>query len=89
MPIELSEELRKYVELTGDGEAIAAFVCPVEGCGYRTGLGPGALRMHMLMSGDPEAPTRYDEAHGLYLKEHGRLELKTDVPLLAALPRAK
>ncbi|MFH1623341.1 MAG: hypothetical protein ABIA12_02375 [Candidatus Aenigmatarchaeota archaeon] len=46
-------------------------------------LGPGALRMHMELTGDPKAPTRHEQAHEDYLKVEGnRINLKTDVPYL-------
>ena len=49
MSLEIRDPLSKYVRLTMDEQRVERFACPVEGCGFTTKLGPGALRMHLLL----------------------------------------
>ncbi len=58
--------LREYVALTENEDKINQFKCPV--CGFRTQLGPGALRMHLLLKSDPKVESRYDPAHEEYMR---------------------
>lgn len=67
MTLNIPEHLRVYVTLTEDEEMINRFRCPV--CGYRTRLGPGALRMHLLLKSDPKVETQYDPAHEEYMRD--------------------
>ena len=67
MTLNIPEHLRVYVTLTEDEEMINRFRCPV--CGYRTRLGPGALRMHLLLKSDPKVKTQYDPAHEEYMRD--------------------
>ncbi len=79
--------MRKYCKVSDDGSSIVSFVCPVEGCDYSTRLGPGALRMHIIMKSDPDNPTRYCSVHQAFYNTHVS-ELGTDVVrYLSALPR--
>jgi len=86
MNINIPEKLKKYVKLSQDGTVIDVFKCPVPGCSYTTRLGPGAVRMHVLIKGDPMSETRYCTEHEAYLKAHeSELSLDT-VRELASFP---
>ena len=87
--LEIEADLRKYCLLKEDGTCIDKFVCPVEGCGFATKLGPGALRMHLLMKSDPNVESRYCEAHERFC--HANIhELGMDaIRLLSSLPRVR
>ena len=78
MALEIRDDLRKYCVLTEDRACIEKFVCPVEGCNFSTKLGPGALRMHLLLRSDPTIEGRYCEAHDRFCGAHGS-ELGMDV----------
>ena len=65
MTLNIPEHLRAYVTLTDEEDMINRFKCPV--CGFRTRLGPGALRMHLMLKSDPKLETRYDPAHEEYM----------------------
>lgn len=87
MALEIREDLRKYCVLNEDGTCIDKFVCPVEGCGFSTKLGPGALRMHLLLRSDPTIEGRYCEAHDSFCSSHAS-DLGMDVVrYLNTLPR--
>ena len=66
MSLIIPEHLRMYVTLTEQEDMINRFKCPV--CSFRTRLGPGALRMHLLLKSDPKVETQYDHAHEEYMK---------------------
>ncbi len=66
MSLNIPEHLRAYVTLTEEEDMINRFKCPV--CSFRTRLGPGALRMHLLLKSDPKVETQYDAAHEEYMK---------------------
>ncbi len=66
MSLNIPEHLRVYVALTEEGDSINRFKCPV--CSFRTRLGPGALRMHLLLKSDPKVETQYDHTHEEYMK---------------------
>ncbi len=70
MTLEIEANLRKYCQLTDDGSRVDKFVCPVEGCNFSTRLGPGALRMHLLMMSDSDVKSRYCEAHDRFCRAH-------------------
>jgi hypothetical protein len=89
MSLEIRDPLRKYVRLTEDGNLIERFACPVEGCGFTTKLGPGALRMHLLLKADPTKESRYSSAHEEYCRDHEE-ELGLDViRYLSRMPRVE
>jgi len=83
MSLYIPEHLRVYVTLTEEGDMINRFKCPV--CSFRTRLGPGALRMHLLLKSDPKVETQYDHAHEEYMKT-AEFSLDT-VKELAVFPR--
>jgi len=83
--INIPQELQKFVVLTPSGDHVDRFKCPVPGCDYSTRLGPGALRMHMILKADPNVPTRYDAQHEEYLKQ-GLVIDKEQVKLLGDIP---
>lgn len=83
----MRDDLRKYCKISDDGSSIERFVCPVEGCDYSTRLGPGALRMHIIMKSDPDNVSRFCSAHQAFYNTHVS-ELGTDiVRYLSELPR--
>ena len=83
MSLNIPEYLRVYVTLTEEGDMINRFKCPV--CSFRTRLGPGDLRMHLLLKSDPMVETQYDSAHEEYMKG---IEFSLDtVKELAVYPR--
>ncbi|HUS78832.1 MAG TPA: hypothetical protein VM050_09250 [Patescibacteria group bacterium] len=87
MALEIRDPLKKYLELNEDRTLVRRFVCPVEGCNYSTTLGPGALRMHLLIKADPASTARYCEAHEAFCNAH-REELGSEtVRYLYQLPR--
>lgn len=89
LSLEIQANLRKYCRLTEDGSRVDRFVCPVEGCGFTTRLGPGALRMHLLMKSDQGVGGRYCEAHERFCRGHsGELGLDI-VRYLSGLPRVQ
>jgi hypothetical protein len=69
LPLDIPPELRQYVVLSESGDYIDRFKCPVPGCDYSTRLGPGALRMHMILKSDPSMPSRFDPQHEEYMKK--------------------
>lgn len=86
MSINIPEKLKKYVKLARDGTVIDEFKCPVPGCDYTTRLGPGAIRMHILINGDPMSGNRYSPEHETFLKAN-EYELSLElVRELANLP---
>jgi hypothetical protein len=85
LPLDIPNELMKYLVLTPEGEKIDRFKCPVKGCNYTTRLGPGALRMHVIMKADPNVPSRYDPDHEEYFRTH--TFAMEEVRLLARYPR--
>lgn len=85
MTLKIPENLLKYVVLTNTGDKIERFNCPV--CSYTTKLGPGALRMHLMLKADPKNETRYDKAHESYYRENQKEIGMDSVRLLASLPR--
>ena len=86
MSLNIPEKLKKYCTLSDDGTIIDRFTCPVPGCTYNTRLGPGAIRMHLMLKSDPLYESRYDPVHEEYFKEH-ESELTLDsIRLLAKIP---
>ncbi len=83
MTLNIPEHLHAYVTLNEEEDVIDQFKCPV--CGFRTQLGPGALRMHLLLKSDPKVETQYDSAHEEYMRT---AEFTIDtVRVLAKFPR--
>jgi hypothetical protein len=78
MSINIPEKLKKYVKLAQDGTLIDQFKCPVPGCDYTTRLGPGAVRMHILINADPMSGNRYNPDHENYLRAN-ESELSLDL----------
>lgn len=86
MSINIPEKLKKYITLSEDGSIIDRFRCPVPGCDYSTRLGPGAIRMHILINADPLSENRYCPEHETYLREHESELTIDDVRVLAEIP---
>lgn len=89
MALEIQENLRKYCVLTDDGTSVEKFVCPIEGCGFSTKLGPGALRMHLILRSDPTIEGRYCEAHDRFCSAHSDELGMNVVRYLNSLPRVE
>lgn len=83
MVIQIPENLRKYCSLAEGEDIVDRFVCPV--CDFSTRLGPGAIRMHMIMKSDPLA-TVYEAGHEEFYKaNHTDLTIDS-IKELAAIP---
>ena len=83
MATQIPEKLRKYCSLAEGEDIIDRFVCPV--CDFSTRLGPGAIRMHMLMKSDPLAKV-YEAGHEEFYKAN-RSDLTIDsIKELAVIP---
>jgi hypothetical protein len=65
---EIAPNFRKYVTISDDYSMIEQFKCPVEECGWESDQGPGALRMHILITADPNVKGRYNPQHEEFLK---------------------
>jgi len=65
---EIEPRFAKYVSIRDDYSTIEQFTCPVEGCGYQTDQGPGALRLHMIIAADPKIKGRYNPQHEAFMK---------------------
>ena len=86
MSLNIPENLRKYCLLSEDASIIDKFKCPVPGCTFSTRLGPGAVRMHVLLKADPLHESRYCPEHEAYFRAN-ESELSMDtVRALAHLP---
>jgi hypothetical protein len=86
MSLNIPEHLKKFCVISEDGTIIDRFKCPVPGCNYKTRLGPGAVRMHILIKADPLNETRYSPDHEEYFKQYeSELTLDT-VRDLAKIP---
>ena len=66
MSLNIPEDLRKYCIVAEDGTIIDRFKCPVPGCTFTTRLGPGAVRMHLMLTADPLHESRYSSDHEAY-----------------------
>ena len=65
MSTQIPENLKKYCSLAEGEDIVDRFVCPV--CDFSTRLGPGAIRMHMLMKSDPLSKV-YEVGHEEFYK---------------------
>ncbi len=89
MSLEIHDELKKYCLISHDRTCVDKFVCPIEGCGFTTRLGPGALRMHLLLKSDPKSQSRYCPTHEQFYNTHlNEMGLET-IRYLGSLPRAQ
>jgi hypothetical protein len=86
MSLNIPDHLKKYCSLSEDATIIDRFKCPVPGCSYSTRLGPGAVRMHILIKADPQNESRYSSEHEEYFKEN-EPELSMDnIRILSNIP---
>lgn len=67
MAVNIPDHLKKYCSVLDGEDVIDRFVCPV--CDFATRLGPGAIRMHMLMKSDPLAKV-YEADHEEFFKSN-------------------
>jgi hypothetical protein len=86
MTLEIDDKYKRYYLLDQKRGSIDQFVCPVEGCGFQTDQGPGALRMHMVISSDPNYKGRYCKKHEEFVKEHPDIVSLQWVHYLAKFP---
>ncbi len=70
MTLEIDPKYKRYCLLDKNSVSIDQFLCPVEGCAWQTDQGPGALRMHMIISADPNCKGRHCEKHEDFVREH-------------------
>ena len=89
MSLEIRDPLSKYVRLTLDEQRVERFACPVEECGFTTKLGPGALRMHLLLKADPTKESRYCSSHEEYCRAHQEELGLEAIRYLSSLPRVE
>ncbi len=83
MTVQIPENLKKYCSLAEGEDIIDRFVCPV--CDFTTRLGPGAIRMHMLMKADPLSKV-YEVRHEEFYKAN-QMDITIDaVKKLAEIP---
>lgn len=83
MITQIPENLRKYCSLAEGEDIIDRFVCPV--CDFSTRLGPGAIRMHILMKSDPLSKV-YEAGHEEFYKAN-QADLTIDsIKNLSVLP---
>ena len=86
MSLKIPENLKKYCIVAEDGSIIDKFKCPVPGCTFTTRLGPGAVRMHVLIKADPLNESRYCPDHETYWRA-SESEFSVDtVRALARIP---
>jgi hypothetical protein len=86
MSLNIPENLKKYCLISTDGTIIDRFKCPVHDCSFTTRLGPGAVRMHVLLKTDPLNESRYSPEHEAYWREN-ESELSMDnVRILVNIP---
>ena len=79
----IPENLKKYCSLAEGEDIIDRFVCPV--CDFSTRLGPGAIRMHLLMKADPLSKV-YEVGHEEFYKAN-QMDITIDaVKKLAEIP---
>jgi hypothetical protein len=88
MTLQIPENLKKYCSLAEGEDIIDRFVCPIEGCGFDTRLGPGAIRMHMMMKSDPLSAV-YEDGHETFYKEHQSELTMNSIKELAKVPFRK
>jgi hypothetical protein len=86
MTIEIDAKYKQYYLLDKKKGSIDQFVCPVEGCGFQTDQGPGALRMHMVISADPNCKGRHCKKHEEFVREHPETVSLQWVHYLAKFP---
>ena len=86
MSLNIPEVLKKYCIVSADDTIIDRYKCPVAGCDYSTRLGPGAVRMHILMKADPMNETRYDPDHEVYWKQFASELSMDNIRVLANIP---
>ena len=86
MSLNIPENLRKYCLIAEDGTIIDRFKCPVPGCTFSTRLGPGAVRMHLLLKADPLHENRYSPDHESYWRAHESELTLDNIRVLAHIP---
>jgi len=86
MTMEIDSKYKRFYLLDKQKGHISVFTCPVEGCGFQTDQGPGALRMHMIIMGDPNCKGRYCKEHEEYVAAHPETTKLEWVHYLAKFP---
>lgn len=61
----------------------------MEGWGFTTKLGPGALWMHLLLKADPTKESRYCSDHEEYCRAHEEEFGLEAIRYLSSLPRVE
>ena len=83
---DIAPNFRKYVTISSDYSMIEQFKCPVLGCGWESDQGAGALRMHILITADPNVKGRYNPEHEDFLKANPNEMTLDGVRYLAQFP---
>jgi hypothetical protein len=86
MSFNIPENLKKYCSLSENGTIIDRFKCPVPGCNFTTRLGPGAIRMHIMINSDPIHETRYSSDHEEFFRNHESDMSLENIRTLANIP---
>ncbi len=86
MTMEIDSKYKRFYLLDKQKGHISVFTCPVEGCGFQTDQGPGALRMHMIIMGDPKCKGRYCKEHEEYVAAHPETTTPRMGPLSGQVP---
>jgi hypothetical protein len=86
METEIDPRYKRFYLLDNQRGSISLFTCPVEGCNFQTDQGPGALRMHMIISADPNCKGRHCKEHEKYVVEHPETRSQDWVHYLAKFP---
>ena len=84
--MEIDPKYKRYYLLDKQKGHISLFTCPVEGCGFQTDQGPGALRMHLIIRADPGCRGRYCKEHEQYVIAHPETISQEWVRYLAKFP---
>lgn len=69
-----------------NARAIDRFKCPVPRCDFTTRLGPGAVRMHLMINADPLRETRYSTDHETFFRNHESEMSLDNIRTLANIP---
>jgi hypothetical protein len=84
--MEIDSKYNRYYLLDKEHGHISLFTCPIEGCGFQTDQGPGALRMHMIIKADPGCKGQFCKEHEQYVAAHPDIRSQDWVRYLAKFP---
>jgi hypothetical protein len=73
---QIDERFLRYIEINEEKQRIESYKCPVPGCGFKTQLGPGAVRMHTIIVQDKSFMK--DESGEYYWAQKGKRSLNSE-----------